>query len=152
MQVKRIFLVAASTAAMTCRVPVRAVDSDGAELDCHAQAPAKLHALVHIDYVPTKRIVASFDSPTADALNGFDVEDGRTSSKDGWDVPESVSISDEKITWKKEAICVESHKCTTGSKRVHEEGSINRYTGQLTDKWILALPLDLGCEALQKKF
>jgi hypothetical protein len=155
MQVKRIFFVAALTAAVTCRVPARGADSNGTELDCHGQGQAKLHALVHIDNAPTKRIVLKLDSPAADFLSGFNVEDGRTSLRDdGWEVAENVSISDEKITWKKEATCRDpaSQKCTTGSKRVQQEGSVNRYTGQLTDKSTLGPTLELGCEVLQQKF
>jgi hypothetical protein len=151
MHVKRIFFVAALTMAMTCRVPARAADSTGAELDCHGQG--QLHALVHIDYAPTKRIVLGLDAPAGGFLSGFDVEDGRTSQSNGWVVAEKVSVSDEKITWSTNATCVDSAqgKCAEGSQK-KGEGSVNRYTGQLSAKTSLAPTLELTCAVLQQKF
>jgi hypothetical protein len=151
MTVSRIFIAAALTAALACQA--RGADSNGAELECRGQGKTN-HAFVHIDFAPTKRVVLRDDAPTG-LPSDFDVEDGRISStNDGWFIAESVSISDEKITWRKERTCSNSTlgKCETGSIRVTLEGSVNRYTGKLTSKAILGLPLDLDCELLQKKF
>jgi hypothetical protein len=155
MRVKAIFFAAALGAAVTCQVPARGADSSGAELECNGKTQPTLHALAHIDFAPTKRIVLRLDSPAGNLLNGLDLEDGRASSTDdGWNVVENVTISDEEVTWKKDATCgdLASQKCKTGSKMVKQQGVVNRYTGQLTNYSSLGSALELVCEALHRKF